>query len=145
MFKQLAIVLCTGFVALLPGANSTALRGDGRPTVQLYSAVFLKPGETQQLVLSAPDFKIGAYDRTTYEFTPVNEAGEKTPPLKGITITEDRHGSGELWDRYAERCVAVKFSSTPDAELGKFLIRVHASPFGGPSNFEATVRLTVAK
>jgi hypothetical protein len=145
MFKQLANVLCTGFVTLMPGAHLTAQSAEGKPSIPLYPTVFLKLGEAQQLVLSAPEFLVGAYDRTAYDFTPVSEKGDKTSALKGITIEVDRQRMGELLDRYGDHCLDVKFSSTADAEPGKFLIRVRALRFGGTNYFETTVRLTIAK
>src|SRR5580700_3808664 len=136
MFKQLAIVLCTGFVTLLPSAHLTAQSAEGKPSIPLYPTVFLKPGEAQQLVLSAPEFLVGAHDRTSYDFAPISEKGDKTPALKGIAIDVDRQRMVELLDRYGDRCLDVKFSSTADAETGKFLIRVRALRFGGTNYFE---------
>jgi hypothetical protein len=145
MFKQLAIVLCTGFVTLLPGAHLTAQNAEGKPSIPLYPTVCLRPGEMQQLVLSAPEFLVGAHDRTAYDFTPIDEKGDKTSALKGITIEVDRQRMVELLDRYGDRCLAVRFSSTADAEPGQFLVRVRALRFGGTNYFQTAVRLTIAK
>ena len=145
MLKHLGTLLFIGFVALLPGTHSTAQSGDDMPTKPLYSTVFLKPGETQQLVLSAPEFKIGGGGRSVYYFTPINEVGEKTPPIKGIAIADDRKRMDELVEHFGDRYVALRFSAAADAEPGKYLIRVRATAMGVHSGYEARVRVTVSK
>ena len=145
MFKQPAIVICMLFVALLSGGQSQGLRADDKPSYPLYPTVFLKPGDAQQLVLSAPDSKIGAGNRTGYYFTPVNETGDKTAAIKGVAVSADQMRMNELWDHYGTRFVALKLSATADAELGMFLIKVSAVPFGLPPDYETTVRLIVGK
>jgi hypothetical protein len=52
---------------------------------------------------------------------------------------------GELWDSHKARFVAVKLSAAADAEPGMLLIRIRAVPFGGPPDYETTVRLVVVK
>jgi hypothetical protein len=145
MLKQLATVVFSAFVILLPGEQSLELHAQDKPSRPLFPTFFLKPGETKHLVLSTPESKIGARDRTTYNFTPVNETGDKSAALKGIAVKADTQRMGKLWDSHRARFVAITLSATADAEPGIFLIRIRAVPFGGPPNYETTVRLVVAK
>jgi hypothetical protein len=145
MLKRFATVVFSAFATLLPGGQSFELHAQERPSGPLYPTFFLKPGETQHLALSAPESKIGARDRTTYDFTPVNETGEKSAALKGIEVKADTQRMGELWDRHKARFVAITLSATADAEPGTYLIRIRAVPFAGPPDYETTVKLVVAK
>jgi hypothetical protein len=146
MLKKLALVLFSGFITLLlPAGQALELRAQDKPSRPLFPTVFLKPGETQHLVFFAPESKIGARDRTGYDFTPVNEAGDKSAALKGVAVKADTQRMGEFWDNHGARFVAIKLSAAADVEPGIFLIRMRAMPFGGPPIYEATVRLIIAK
>ncbi len=111
----------------------------------LHSTVFLKPGEKQAITFSSPDAGIGARDRTWYEFEFVNDKGEKVSGLKGVKGEADSDLMGKLFDQHKIRFVVIRFSTESDAELGASLVRVQAKPFGGPINYETTVKIVVAK
>ena len=145
MLKQIAIVLCSTFVFLLPVGQAPELRGQDKPYRPLFPTVFLKPGETQHLVFSVSESRIGARDRTSYDFTPVNEGGDKLAAHKGVSVEADRQRMGELWDKHGTRFVAIKLSASADAEPGILLVRMRAVPFAGPHEYETTVRLVIAK
>jgi hypothetical protein len=130
---------------LVVAAIGTTLRADEKPIAPLFTTIILKPGETQNVILSVDGLRIGAGDRTSYGVDFVNETGKPVDGPKGIKGTVDRDRMGKLFDQHKQRFIVLTIATDAGAEPGARLMRVRAEPFGGKVNYEATVQVVVGK
>lgn len=132
-------------LSLLVAATGTPLWADEKPVAPLFTTVVLKPGESQQVVLSVDGLRIGAGDRTGYGVAFVDEAGKPVVGPKEINGTVDRDRMGKLFEQHRQRFIVLVIKADAGAEAGARLMRVRAEPFGGKVNYETTVQVVIAK
>ena len=104
----------------------------------MFQTIFLKPGASQDLIFSSPgsDKQLGTGiatgDRTRYFVDAVNEVGEKSSGLQGLSAAEspDEKPTRELMTKHDIQCMAIRVSAAPNAEIGKTYLKIRALTFG---------------
>jgi len=128
------VVTAIGCFALVTGWV-TGHQEKKLPDEVLVQTVILKPGESQELLLSAPP-KTQLFGRTQYYV-------DNLP--KGVKWAKDDSKMQELQSKRKLNVVCLKILVAADAKEAEREVKVRIEPFAGPPNYVATIKVLVVK